>query len=373
MASVFFLGSESVDLSSYMPPELMDWPELKPSTRIIDALPEMCPPCPGVEPIPGFEVDSCKQPPPESQPVPQQPQQPQQPPPPQPVPQPVPQQPQQPQQPPPSQPQPQPQPKRPYVPVPKRAKKVKKKGFLIVPSTVRLQKAQLKSIGLPSFVPSITDGSVPYVSNKLYVRKAEDEGRCMIEAFCTATGHSLDELRLGKVEHDEDGMSVAMLTRALHRCDSMAHLFSLAQVKVPTLRWLPLFTPQPQTLLTGHAVIPDNRGNSPGAYHWCVLDLARLVFFVGPSSRAQDEDVVQGAVIIELQDLQQGEQHIASFMAAKYSLGPPMCAYRLNVNARGAARTNFHQKLTVSGYKRRRPSAAVRAKRACVNLPSLKI
>jgi hypothetical protein len=169
--------------------------------------------------------------------------------------------------------------------------------------------------------------------------------------------------------------------RALCRSEkhTLAHCFSFERVRVRPRIWLPLMPsePVPEVLITTHHVLdPDAGDDTTPLLHCCVLNLAIMTFFVGPT-HVRDENrrnFVEGCVRIEPEDIQEGEAHFAAHMRLQYKLGPPLEAFRLMVNVYDVARTNFHDP---DAYKdmqrvvRKRPSSAkraqIRAKRARVD------
>lgn len=100
-------------------------------------------------------------------------------------------------------------------------------------------------------------------------------------------------------------------------------------------------------------------------YHWCVLDLARLLLYVGPMAQSKtdhDRQWVEGAGQIEVDDLQKGESHFARYIRDYYKLKAPLRAYRLMVNLQHADQTAFARPEARWDAKRKRDSGA--AKRA---------
>ena len=72
----------------------------------------------------------------------------------------------------------------------------------------------------------------------------------------------------------------------------------------------------PWVLVSLHRVIQT------GKSHWIAVNLARTAMFIAPSTCQHDDraDYAEGAILVELEDLTQGEDHFASHMQREYEM-----------------------------------------------------
>ena len=244
-------------------------------------------------------------------------------------------------------------------------------AFLRLDGSVKIRRALLDTVKLPRWCPEpdqqLTVPHVPSLYRSHKISSRHREVACLLEAFVSATGHNLCELgvsvasamsaaRESIAATHEDlksgndtvyGLSIGNLNRVLVRnCTSIGHSFQLHRLFVPPGRWLPLFVPMPWVLVSLHRVIQT------GKFHWIAVNLARMAMFIAPSTCHHDDraDYVEGAILVELEDLTQGEDHFASHMQREYDLGPPERTYILMVSASHVNETNFHAQELLSKF-----------------------
>jgi hypothetical protein len=222
--------------------------------------------------------------------------------------------------------------------------------FLVVDGSVGRQRKVLEAIPLPPCCPTLDQqGMVPYVPSSYYTTKVRGEN-CLLEALVAASGHKLLDLGLSalllekarlQINDPVNVASIGALQRAFRLSKGPARHLSLRGLDFTAGEWLPIFVgaPMPSVLLTLHPVLDGS-----DTYHWCAVNLAALAIFIGHSPRLDRnrEDFVEGTVIVEPADLDQGEAYFADYMKNNYRLGAPVRVCKLMVNARGVRELNFY-------------------------------
>ena len=259
--------------------------------------------------------------------------------------------------------------------------------FLLVDGSVGRQRKVLEAIPLPRCCQTLDQqGMVPYVPSSYYTTKVRGEN-CLLEALVAASGHKLQDLGLStlllekarlQINDPVNVASIGALQRAFRLSKGPARHLSLRGLDFTAGEWLPLFVgaPMPSVLLTLHPVL-----GGPDTYHWCAVNLAALAIFIGHSPRLDRnrEDFVEGTVIVELTDLDQGEAYFADYMKDNYHLGAPVRVCQLMVNARRVRELNFYapelfdalpSKQAVKSAQRRAAKKRKREKAATVTLQS---